>query len=97
MEETETNVPPRAHRNRVLKGATIITGISSSEIPCSIRNMNKDGAELKVSSSALVPELFLLYVPVDGIAYTCELRWRSGERAGLKFHGTAPKPRWHYG
>lgn len=71
--------------------------VSNSEISCSIRNMNKEGAELKVASSASIPERFLLYVPVDGIGYTCQLRWRSGERAGVKFDGTAPKPRWHYG
>ncbi|MCJ8521733.1 PilZ domain-containing protein [Rhizobium tarimense] len=97
MEESKATKPPRLHRHRVLKGATIITGVSNSEISCTIRNMNPEGAELKVAGSALLPERFLLYVPVDGLAYICELRWRSGERAGLKFHGTAPKPRWHYG
>lgn len=97
MEEIGTTKPSRKHRHRVLKGATIILSVSNSEISCAIRNMNPEGAELKVTSSALIPEHFLLYVPVDGIAYTCELRWRSGERAGVKFLGTAPKPRWHYG
>lgn len=85
------------HRQRVLKGATILTGVKKSEIPCAIRNMHKDGAELKVSPDTPVPQEFLLYVPVDGVAYRCTLRWRVSGRAGVDFNGTEPKPAWHYG
>jgi hypothetical protein len=87
----------REHRQRVLKGATILNGIKNSEIACTIRNMHKNGAELKVALDAPVPQEFLLYVPVDGIAYRCQLRWRSRDRAGVVFTGTEPKPAWHYG
>jgi hypothetical protein len=85
------------HRQRVLKGASILNGITNSEISCMIRNMNKGGAELKVPLDSRVPQEFLLYVPTDGIAYQCVLAWRAGDRAGVTFNGTAPKPHWHYG
>ncbi len=86
-----------AHRQRVLKGASILLGISNSEIACTIRNMNQGGAELKVAIDARVPPDFLLYVPVDGIAYRAVLAWRAGDRVGVTFNGTEPKPHWHYG
>lgn len=87
----------RDHRRRVLKGATILNGISNSEIKCTIRNMHERGAELQIAEEARVPGEFLLYVPVDGIAYRSTLRWRRGDRAGVEFTGTEPKPHWHYG
>lgn len=97
MEETRTSHVDRRHRNRVLKGATIITGVATSEITCAVRNMNTDGAELRVSGYAVIPESFILYVPVDNVAYNCDLRWRAGERAGVRFNATVPKPSGHYG
>jgi hypothetical protein len=87
----------RQRRQRVLKGATIITSISNSEISCSIRNQNAGGAELKVPVEAQVPEHFVLYVPTDGVAYRSVLRWRRNDRIGVQFTGTVPKPRLHYG
>jgi hypothetical protein len=87
----------RQHRQRVLKGASILSGITNSEVKCTIRNMHKDGAELKISIYSQVPPEFLLYVPVDGIAYRSVVRWRKEDRIGVQFTGTEPKPSWHYG
>ncbi|MER9868527.1 PilZ domain-containing protein [Mesorhizobium sp. M0136] len=84
----------RERRPRVLKGGTIITGIQNSEISCTLRNQHEGGAELKV---ARVPDRFLLYVSVDGVAYRSEVRWRRNDRIGVKFTGTEPKPKLHYG
>lgn len=44
------------HRQRVLKGASILTGVQNSEIKCAIRNMNKAGADLEVDIDARVPQ-----------------------------------------
>ncbi|WP_348628355.1 hypothetical protein [Mesorhizobium sp. WSM4313] len=44
----------REHRNRVLKGATIITSITNSETTRTIRNQHAAGAELKVPIEARV-------------------------------------------
>lgn len=88
---------PREHRPRVLKRASIITGPSKSEISCIVRNQHLNGAELKVPADVPVPELFTLYVPIDGVAYDARLRWRRGDRIGIELIGTRPKPRFHYG
>jgi hypothetical protein len=87
----------RDHRQRVLKGGTIITGIQNSEIGCVLRNQHEGGAELKVPPEARIPDRFLLYVPADGVAYRSEVRWRRNDRIGVKFTGTEPKPKLHYG
>ncbi|RWF40652.1 MAG: PilZ domain-containing protein [Mesorhizobium sp.] len=87
----------RKHRQRVLKGGSIITSIQNSEISCTLRNQNDGGAELKVAPDAHVPDRFLLYVPVDGVAYRSEVRWRRNDRVGVQFSGTEPKPKLHYG
>lgn len=52
---------------------------------------------MKVSPDARVPAEFLLYVPVDGVAYRATLRWREKDRVGVQFTGTEPKPKLHYG
>ncbi|MCF6112758.1 PilZ domain-containing protein [Mesorhizobium muleiense] len=84
-------------RQRVFKGATILAGITRSEVTCTVRNMHDGGAELMVSIDARVPDEFLLYVPTDGIAYKAVVRWRREDRIGVMFTGTEPKPPWHYG
>jgi hypothetical protein len=89
--------PEREHRRRVLKGASILSGINNSVVYCTIRNMHNNGAELKVAAEARVPSEFLLYVPTDSICYRAILRWRTLDRCGVQFTGTEPKPHWHYG
>jgi PilZ domain-containing protein len=93
----ETAVPERDHRSRVLKGGSIITGIRNSEIGCMLRNQHENGAELKIPVEARIPDKFLLYVPLDGTSYRCEVRWRRNDRMGVKFTGLEPKPKLHYG
>lgn len=87
----------RQHRQRVLKGAAIITGIQNSEIRCSVKNQHDKGAELRVAPDARIPDRFLLYVHIDSIAYRCVVRWRRNDRIGVEFTGTEPKPKLHYG
>ncbi len=97
MSPPDSEQPPREHRNRVLKGAHILSGVNNSSIACTIRNMHQHGAELRVQVEARIPAQFLLYVPVDGLAYRSELQWRKTDRAGVKFTGSEPKPHWFYG
>jgi hypothetical protein len=96
-EQPSSTVQPREHRKRVLKGASILQGIGKSEIRCTVRNMHKQGAELVLPPSTVVPDEFLLYVATDGIGYRASVRWRNGDRVGVEFQGTEPKPSWHYG
>ncbi|WP_269929793.1 PilZ domain-containing protein [Aminobacter sp. HY435] len=97
MTDDAAAIVQREHRNRVLKGASILTGVKNSEIAVTIRNMHSGGAELRVSAEARIPERFLLYVPVDSIGYRAVVRWRKADRVGVQFEGTEPKPAWHYG
>ncbi len=87
----------REHRKRVLKRASIIIDVDTSEIVCSVRNQTANGAELRVPLGSQAPDEFLLYIPLDRIAYNCAVRWREDDRIGVEFMGTAPKPHWHYG
>ena len=87
----------REHRRRVLKRGTIIVDLNTSEIACVVCNQHDQCAELSLSAEIVLPGAFILYVPVDQKAYSCLLRWRSRERAGVAFVGTGPKPRLHYG
>ncbi|TGU68390.1 PilZ domain-containing protein, partial [Mesorhizobium sp. M1C.F.Ca.ET.144.01.1.1] len=54
-------------------------------------------AELQVSIDARVPNEFLLYIPTDGVGYKAVVQWRRGDKLGVMFLGTEPKPHWHYG
>lgn len=85
------------NRSRVLKGATIILLNNLSEIACSVRNQHEHGAELYVPGILGIPQEFLLYIPLDGIAYRSITCWRKGDRIGVEFTGKEPKPKRHYG
>ena len=87
----------RQHRPRVLKGGSILSGINNSAINCTLRNMHKGGAELRVPVGVPIPQEFLLYVPVDGVGYRSIVRWRKQDRIGVEFNGTEAKPGWFYG
>ena len=97
MAEPARSQMNRQHRPRVLKGASILTNVNTSEVKCVVRNMHENGAELRVPLGAPVPEEFLLYVPSDGTGYRATVRWRTADRVGVSFAGKEPKPRWHYG
>ena len=87
----------REHRQRVLKGASIIGDVNTSEISCTIRNMHANGAELRVPADVIVPDDFLLYISTDAKGYRSVVRWRTGDRIGIEFLAEEPKPHWHYG
>jgi hypothetical protein len=89
--------PEREYRKRVLKGASILSGVNNSIVQCTIRNQHEHGAQLVVPAEARIPSEFVLYVPVDGIGYLATVRWRRLDRCGVSFSGTVPKPSWLYG
>lgn len=87
----------REHRNRVLKGASILQTVNDNEIKVTLRNMHASGAEMRVPDGVNIPQEFLLYVPIDGTGYRSVVRWREGNRVGVQFMSKEPKPHWHYG
>ncbi len=96
FERPQLNSSEREVRRRVLKGASILRGVAQSEIKCVVRNQHGHGAGLQIDPQSPVPREFLLYIPVDGIAYRCKLSWRKGDRVGVEFLGTEAKPNWLY-
>lgn len=87
----------REHRQRVLKGASILQTINDNEIKVTVRNMHANGAELRVPLGVQIPREFLLYIPTDAVGYRSVVRWRNGDRIGVQFMSREPKPHWHYG
>ncbi len=87
----------REHRQRVLKGASIIGDVNTSEISCTVRNMHSKGAELRVPADVVVPDDFLLYIPTDAKGFRSVVRWRTKDRVGVEFLAEEAKPHWHYG
>lgn len=75
-------------RELVLKDAIIVVG-SDEKISCSVRNQHEKGAELRVATEAVIPDRFLLHVPVDGATYRTVVRWRKKDRLGVQFYGNA--------
>lgn len=84
-------------RRRVLKGGAILCGMERSEISCTVRNLSAHGAELRLPPITVVPQEFLLYIASDQFCQRTVVRWRDGDRIGVEFLGSEPKPRWHYG
>ena len=97
MTATAQGPREREHRHRVLKRASILIDINTSEIACTVRNQNAGGAELRLPAGIRAPDEFLLYIALDRTCYRCAVRWRRDDRIGVEILGTEPKPRWHYG
>ncbi len=57
-------------------------------IPCVITDISLTGAKVTLDASCVLPTTFALVIPIDqGLDETrrCELRWRVGDRTGIRF------------
>ena len=75
----------RPHRQRVLKGAHVVTKKELSAIACTMRDLSENGARLHFEQNWLVPDRFTLMVDVDGYKIECERIWQRGSVVGVKF------------
>lgn len=57
---------------------------SGPQVPCIVRDVSRTGLKLSIASSVHLPTTFLLHVTRWERDLDCELRWRSGEMAGVK-------------
>jgi DNA-binding response OmpR family regulator len=75
----------RRHRRfRTIKTAKIDHGLG---IDCKILNMSHSGAALRLPDDQIeLPPSFRLELN-DGISHVCKIRWRIGDRLGVKFLG----------
>jgi len=73
-----------APRHRVLKSGTIIHSGGKCTMECIILDMSTDGALLKPMDILFCPQEFTLK-PQIGEARACEVKWRDGTVAGVRF------------
>jgi DNA-binding response OmpR family regulator len=75
----------RAHRRfRTIKTAKIDHGLG---IDCKIMNMSHGGAGIRLPNDQVdLPPSFLLRLN-DGTSHVCKVRWRNGDKVGVKFLG----------
>jgi hypothetical protein len=66
-------------------GARAIFADGRLSIDCRIRNFSITGARLALDGLTVLPDQFLLEVPVRNKTYRAELRWKSRDAAGVKF------------
>ena len=78
-------VERRRHRRfRTIKTAKIDHGPG---IDCKILNMSHGGASIRLPDDQVeLPPSFLLTMN-DGVSHVCKVRWRNGEKVGVKFLG----------
>jgi hypothetical protein len=63
-------------------------------LPCVIKDISSRGARIVIAQAVKLPRhIFLLIPVVDEIVETkhCELRWRIGDVAGLRFYTPPPE------
>lgn len=77
----EKRVEPR---HRTLKGGLIVINDGFSTFKCTVRNLSKIGARLKVASIIGIPDRFQLAMD-DGQKFACAVIWRTENELGIKF------------
>lgn len=76
-----------AQRHRLLKDGRIVIHRGWSLIDCAIRDTSASGARLSIKLQCELPQKFdLLYVTEEKLV-PCEVRWRRGDRLGVRFSG----------
>ncbi len=85
MEHKEGVERRRLHRRQVDIHGKILRGANFPESICSIQNMSKLGAELRVGADQELPEEFQLVVRFEDQTYLCRQHWRDGKRLGVAF------------
>jgi hypothetical protein len=81
----------RSQRRRVLKDGRIVIRRGWSLIDCAIRDLSAGGARLTVKPECELPKEFDLLYVTDQLLIPCEIRWRRGDRLGVRFTGPSRK------
>jgi hypothetical protein len=80
-----------SQRRRLLKDGRIVVRRGWSLIDCTIRDTSTGGARLSVQPVCDLPREFDLLYVAEGKLVPCELRWRRGDRVGVRFTGNFRK------
>ncbi|ACA20758.1 type IV pilus assembly PilZ [Methylobacterium sp. 4-46] len=89
--------PGAGRRHRVLQQGRIVLG-SDQLVPCTVRDLSRSGAKIRIDRAVALPERFALYIAGHNLrSVTVVLRWRRGDFAGLAFlsdpRGSVSDPR----
>jgi hypothetical protein len=81
-----------AKRTQSRLGAQIVHESLSAPIACTVRDTSSTGARLEIMaqrggniSRDRVPDLFTLFMPADRLEYDCQVMWRHGSMAGVRY------------
>lgn len=84
-EQMRTQERRKNVRTRQFKGGRVIFNEGYGCFNCLIRNISKGGAKLQLEGNAVIPALIDLEVPGDGLAYSCQVIWRTSRELGVRF------------
>ena len=81
----------RAVRRRVLKSGIAAYNDRHITLACTVRDLSATGARVRLESLAVsLPDTFELLIAMDAFEADCQVVWRKGSEAGIKFIG-APR------
>ena len=81
-------------RSRVLKGAKLLIGSSTSMIDCVVRNVTNAGARIQIANTVDLPDDLGLTLDGGHTVRPCRVVWRSVTETGVQFaKGSLPNDR----
>jgi hypothetical protein len=87
-----------AKRSPARLGAQICHSSLSTPLTCTVRDTSSTGARIEIVtqrggniSRDRVPDQFTLFMPADRLEVDCEVMWRQGQQAGVRY--TSPTRR----
>lgn len=79
-----------AHRQRVLKGATLYFNKGFSAFECVVRNLSDGGARLSLAETFGLPNAFNLLIAGENTARVAQVVWRRRDAIGVSFGARQP-------
>ncbi|GEP03207.1 PilZ domain-containing protein [Methylobacterium oxalidis] len=80
--------PRAAKRRRVIQQGRIVAG-PERLVACTIHDLSRAGAKIRLSPRIALPESFDLVIVGDELStHRARLRWRRGDFAGLTFEAS---------
>ncbi|MBX9847195.1 MAG: PilZ domain-containing protein [Xanthobacteraceae bacterium] len=65
--------------------AQIVFNERRSVLDCIVRNTSSVGACLQIDGVVEIPDRFVLRMTSDQHQFSCEVKWRRGDRVGVHF------------
>ena len=84
-------------RNRALRGGTILFPNGISTIKCVVKDQSATGVQISVENAIGIPDEFMLIYDHDSQRIPCNVKWRKGNRFGVKFVEALVDRRHHAG